>query len=647
MQTEPDAREKRYRGLEVIGTGAMAEVYRCSLSGPRGFEKPVALKKLLPQWARDPVAVADFANEARLAALLQHENIVHSYDFGGGDGGYFLAMEYLAGKDLQAVMQRAESREGAIPAGLALHIAARICAGLEYAHTGEDLRQRPLNLIHRDLSPDNIFVTFEGQVKIIDFGIARADFIEDRSRMGMMKGKVGYMSPEQLAASPLDRRADIFAVGILLYEMLVGRRLYGGDTAAMIRNGRTGAHARLEEVTRGLPKAVCAVVEKALQPDRDLRYQSCGEMLADIEACYPGIQPQPNSQLLAGYICRLFAGELAAGQKRPPRPPQPPQPPSGPRPSPVEETEEGGGVATADRPPESAAPGAGSVVAEHSKPALAAWWLAVSVGLILIFSLASNIGEDEKNPEAGVQPTPVSLAVVAAPAPERPEKPPAQPPDRSKRIDEFLELAARAWKEQRLTEPEKDCALWFYSKILALDPKNAKAWQGIDRLGQYYGDRAEKALGEQRFQEAEQVVQKGLKAFPDNRRLVTLHNEMGARRQRYVQDLAEKAEQAMRRDDLITPEEDCAYTYYVKILKLDKHNEAALQGIDRIADRYADLAEDAYRNLKIANCREFVRLGLAVEPHHPRLLELQEDLASSMPGIFFKSLGKSLSTMLK
>ncbi len=659
----PDGREKRYVLLGHIGTGERAEIYRCRLEGPKGFEKLVALKKLLPQWASDAAAVADFLDEVRLAALFNHENIAQIYDFVEIDGGYFLIMEYLAGKDLAAVMQRTAAVPGGMPAAIALYVAAKICTGLEYAHSAKDLRQSPLNLIHRELSPDNIFITYDGRVKIMDFGCARADFLEDRMRMGMMKGKVAYMSPEQLAAVNIDQRADIFAVGIILYEMLSGRRLYSGEPEEMIPKCKKAEYERIENVARKLPAAACAIVDRALQSDRNLRYQSCGQMLADIETCLAAIQPRPGSQLLGKYLRGLFAPELPEDKKRPVRL------------VPLVDEEHG------EKQRHLVAVGTGTGQAVSSPDRVrrfrrSAWFSAGGIIVVLVFFLmASEIAEEDEMAETPLE-SPLrmvldlsqSAGLEPSAAPEAPDpivsprtvsgdlaaKPSPVPPgkrdfdaERAKNIESLLAQAGKAWKEKRLTDPEKDCAFWFYSRILALDPKNADAWQGIDRINNYYGTQAEKALAEQRFQEADRYLQKGLQVFPENRRLVALQEGMEARKRQYVVELVGKAERALRRDNLTTPAETCAYTYYKKILKLDKRNEAALDGIDRIADRYAELAEDAYRNLQLANCREFVRSGLSVAPHHPKLLQLKEDLDRSMPGIFFKSLEKSFRTMFE
>lgn len=663
---QPHGREKLFAPLGLIGKGEMAEVHRCRMSNPGGLEKLVALKRLLPQWARDPSAAADFADEARVAALLSHENIVQVYDFTEINGQCHLVMEYLAGQNLEVVMQRAEAVAGGMPHALALFVAAGICAGMEHAHAAKDLRQRPLHLVHRELSPDNIVITCDGRVKIVDFGCARVDVCDDRMRMGMTKGKIAYMAPEQLVNADIDQRADIFAIGILLYEMLSGRRMYSGEPAVMIEKCRKVEYERLENIRGRLSPAVYAIVDRALQPDRNLRYPSCGTMLEDLDACLAAIQPLPNSRLLAQFICRLFADNLEEDQPRRVRVPPAIR---------AEEGKAGSPVSAAVRQP-----GQARAVPRRLRP-----WVSLAAGgigvLLLFFIFSSEVGREDMREKTETMPEfPLQVVAGSTSAPSSPEPQPAATPEappqegatsaalseqqekpleppakrsasqestRARKIDEFLAKAAEAWKEKRLTEPEQECAFWFYSRILALDPKNAKAWEGIDRIGKYFVDQAEEALTDRRFQEAERNVQRGLQVFPDNRRLLALLEGMEERKRQHIADLAVRAEQALRRDDLTTPVEAAAYTYYKKILKLDKRNDAALAGIGRIADRYAELAEDAYRNLKLANCREFVRSGLSVAPHHPKLLELQADLDRSMPGIFLKSLEKSLSSMFE
>ncbi|MDJ0623861.1 MAG: protein kinase, partial [Desulfocapsaceae bacterium] len=306
----------KYILLDLLGIGGMAEVYRCKLVGQQGFEKIIVLKKLLSEAAKDQERVANFIDEARLAALLQHENIGHVYDFGEIDGNYFIAMEYLFGKDLFTIVQQTKQNNKSIDIEPALFITSKICEGMGYAHSLKDLEGKPLNIIHRDLTPHNVFVTYDGKVKIIDFGVARAELFDNRTKAGVVKGKVSYMSPEQLTEENVDQRSDIFSIGILLYEMLSGKRMYEGDTATLIRKGMQVDYDRLEAICPGLPRELYGIVDKALQADRDKRYQTCGEMAAAIEDFLYQLKERPSSQKLQSFMHDLFGKEYEAENKK-------------------------------------------------------------------------------------------------------------------------------------------------------------------------------------------------------------------------------------------------------------------------------------------------------------------------------------------
>ena len=296
----------KYTLLDLIGTGGMAEVYRAKLVGTRGFEKPLVIKQLLADVAGDGEVVANFIDEARLAALLQHENIACVYDFGEQEGHYFIAMEYLFGKDLHTTMAQAKGDRGTIGINQALFIAAQICAGMDYAHNLSDMRQQPLNIIHRDLTPHNVFLTYEGKIKIIDFGVAKAELFDNRTRAGVVKGKVTYMSPEQLVEGDVDSRSDIFSIGILLYEMLSGVRMYQGDTATLIRKCINVEHLPFEEVLPGEDPVIYKILGKALQKDKEKRYQSCGEMLDDINEYFFEQGVRPDNRMVKALLLELF-----------------------------------------------------------------------------------------------------------------------------------------------------------------------------------------------------------------------------------------------------------------------------------------------------------------------------------------------------
>ncbi len=302
----------KYQLLQKIAVGGMAELYRAKVTRDHGFEKLVAIKKILPHLTDEGNLVKAFIDEAKLAALLQHENIIQIYDFGSIDGEYFIAMEYLFGKDLRKLMRKAKARD--IPLGLenTLYIISRICAGLDYSHQRRDLQGKPLNIIHRDINPQNIFITYEGQVKIIDFGIAKAASHNSTTHEGLIKGKVAYMSPEQAMGKIIDHRSDIFSTGIVLYELLAGRRMFEGETMHIYSQVREARYEPLNKLLPDLPEKLHMVVERALAKEPDDRYQTCGDMLADLEECIFELSVRPNGLSFANFIKEYFKEEFAA-----------------------------------------------------------------------------------------------------------------------------------------------------------------------------------------------------------------------------------------------------------------------------------------------------------------------------------------------
>ena len=301
----------KYQLLQKIAVGGMAELYRAKVTRAHGFEKLVVIKKILPHLTDQGNLVKAFIDEARLAALLQHENIVQIYDFGSIDGEYFIAMEYLSGKDLRKLTDKA--KKTAVPLGLenTLYIISHICSGLDYSHNLKDLQGRPLNIIHRDINPQNIFLTYEGQVKIIDFGIAKAASHNSTTHEGLLKGKLAYMSPEQATGKTIDHRSDIFSTGIIFYELLAGRRMFEGETMQVYSQVREARYEPLDKLVPDLPAKLHAVVEGALSKDPDQRYQTCGEMLADLEECIFDLSVQTNGRRFATFVKEFFKEELA------------------------------------------------------------------------------------------------------------------------------------------------------------------------------------------------------------------------------------------------------------------------------------------------------------------------------------------------
>jgi serine/threonine protein kinase len=273
----------RYEILRRIAKGGMAELYLARQKGIEGFEKLVVLKRILPELASDAEFVRMFLDEARLAAGLHHSNVVQVYDIGEAADGYFFAMEYLHGEDLRYLMRSVESAGERVPLAHALSITLGVCSGLHYAHerTGSD--GRPLGIVHRDVSPHNVFVTWDGGVKVLDFGIAKAARRLSETRTGALKGKVQYMSPEQCTADPLDRRSDVFAIGILAWELAVGQRLFTGRSDLAIMKLITESDAPAAADSSDCPRELSRIIQKALSRRPEDRFQTAEALQLALE----------------------------------------------------------------------------------------------------------------------------------------------------------------------------------------------------------------------------------------------------------------------------------------------------------------------------------------------------------------------------
>ncbi len=282
----------------------MAELYLAKARGIAGFEKPCVLKLVLPHLADDRAFAEMFLAEARLAATLDHPNVVHVVDIGEVGGEYFFVMEYVHGRDVRALLR---ARPGAIPLPAALTIAHGIAEGLHYVHEQRDGDGKFLGLVHRDVSPSNVMVRFDGCVKLVDFGIAKATEQRNATRTGILKGKVHYMSPEQCEGHTIDRRTDVFALGILLYEMTTGRTLFTGanDYYVMSRIVR-GIYARPREVDPAYPEALERIVLRALARDPAERYVSAQALQLDLEAYARDARISLSPRVLAQTMLELF-----------------------------------------------------------------------------------------------------------------------------------------------------------------------------------------------------------------------------------------------------------------------------------------------------------------------------------------------------
>jgi serine/threonine protein kinase len=236
MDTRNQKKIGRYQLLALLATGGMAEIYLARQEGIKGFERLVVIKKILPHLARRKRFVEMFFDEARIAALLSHPNIVQIYDLGedesDSEGSYYIAMEYLEGESLGYLVKQARKASRLMPSQLAAGIVAQVCDGLDYAHKLHDPKGKPLNIVHRDVSPHNIIVLFSGGVKLVDFGIAKAASQVHQTREGSLKGKLTYIAPEQCESKPVDARSDVFSMGVVLWELLTRRRLFKRDSDA-------------------------------------------------------------------------------------------------------------------------------------------------------------------------------------------------------------------------------------------------------------------------------------------------------------------------------------------------------------------------------------------------------------------------------
>jgi serine/threonine protein kinase len=274
----------RYELIRRLAVGGMAELYLARATGIAGFEKLVALKRILPQYAESADFVSMFLDEARLAATIQHPNVAQVYDIGQSDEGLYFTMEYVHGEDVRGILSAAARRQGGLPLEHALAMATGAAAGLHAAHELTASDGTPLGLVHRDVSPSNVLVSYTGGVKIIDFGIAKAARRQTETRAGTLKGKVSYMSPEQCMGGSIDCRSDVFALGILIWEMTVGRRLFDAESEYMLLRQIVDEDApRPSSVKRGYPSALETIVMGALRRNRDERYGSAQELQLELE----------------------------------------------------------------------------------------------------------------------------------------------------------------------------------------------------------------------------------------------------------------------------------------------------------------------------------------------------------------------------
>jgi hypothetical protein len=294
----------------------MAEVFLAKSVGLQGFEKVLAIKRILPSVSEDSDFTTMFIDEAKISANLTHTNIGQVFEFGEVRGQYYIAMEYIPGKDLRAIQTHLGETGRVMPPVMALHVLARLCHALDYAHRQRNPEGVSMDIVHRDVSPPNVIVSFDGVVKLIDFGIAKAASRATRTRAGKLKGKFAYMSPEQVQGLPVDRRSDVFSLGIVLHELLTGRRLFQGDNQLATLNLVRWAEAPPpSSINPDVPLEVDRIVLQALARDRDQRYAWAAEFRADIERYLAVVGTVYEPHHLGVWMQAEFAGEIEAERR--------------------------------------------------------------------------------------------------------------------------------------------------------------------------------------------------------------------------------------------------------------------------------------------------------------------------------------------
>jgi serine/threonine protein kinase len=267
--------QQRYRVIEKLESGGMAEVFRAESEGLQGFRKQVAIKRVLPNLSSKKKFISMFLDEARLSAQLSHSNCVQVFDIGVGDNAFFIVMEFVEGANLKAVIEHLKKHHREFPVQAAVYISLEICKGLAYAHELTDPHGVPLHIVHRDMSPPNVLISKHGEVKIVDFGLAKANSQLEKSEPGIIKGKFSYLAPEAAMAQDVDARTDVFAVGIILWELLTGQRLFLGDTDFQtVKKVQASVVPSVSEINKGVSPELDRIIMRALAREPAQRFQT-------------------------------------------------------------------------------------------------------------------------------------------------------------------------------------------------------------------------------------------------------------------------------------------------------------------------------------------------------------------------------------
>jgi serine/threonine-protein kinase len=415
----------RYTLVERIASGGMAEIFLAHCEGADGVERSVAVKRILPERARNPEFAAMFMKEARIATTLRHANVIEAFDFGSENGTSYLAMEYLHGQDARRIVQTLAQTGTKLPREIAVASAIGIASGLHYVHERRDSAGQPLGLIHRDVSPQNIFLTTAGGVKLVDFGVAKAVHRVSDTLVGRIKGKVTYMSPEQVRGKQIDRRTDIFSLAIVLWELTVGRRLFEGVSEQMVMNAIDELDAPApSQMTPRYPPDLERIVMKGLARDRNVRYQTAEEMRIDLEEFARNHQLDVTARNVSSFVRSMLS------ESRPSE--------LSPGPSPVQREWER--ALRRGQTPEPKREGARPAPAATERSGRTISW--VALGLVV----GAGIGTAWlalRNRHADTRPPESAPPVVSAPPQTTPAPPPPKPPAAVEELSDPLPPPAR------------------------------------------------------------------------------------------------------------------------------------------------------------------------------------------------------------
>lgn len=308
----------KYILLEKLATGGMAEVYLAKLTGAENVAKYVAIKRILPQYSQNQEFIEMFKEEAKIAVNLAHSNVVPIYEFGEQGGQFYIVMEYVEGRNLRQILNRLSKTSLRLSLDQIVYIVNEVARGLDHAHRSVDgTTGRPLNITHRDMSPQNVMISFEGEVKVVDFGIAKAESKIENTKAGTLKGKFGYMSPEQAEGLEVDFRTDIFSLGIVLWELIASERLFiSNNEVNTLRKIRDCVVPGLRKIDPNIPAEIERITNKALARDRNLRYQSAADFHRDLSRFLNRQYPDFTSQDFSTFIKTIFEKEREESRQK-------------------------------------------------------------------------------------------------------------------------------------------------------------------------------------------------------------------------------------------------------------------------------------------------------------------------------------------